>query len=1177
MLRAPTCRTRWAAVCLLCLALASPAAGQTAGSLRGTVTDPSGAVVPGATLLLTNDATRTARQAVSDAAGRYYFAATEAGDYTLRVELAGFRIREVRGIHLSPSDTRGVDVALELGPQTETVDVVATQDLISTETGARESLLTAQQIDDLPTIGRNPLELIRILPGTVPPNQNAMAVAGKTSGASSTAGTTVNGVRGANMQVSLDGARLQDIGSNNGTLIVLNNEMVSEVKLQTSNYAAEFGSPAISVQAVTKSGAARFHAELYDSVRDHGLGTNEQINTRIGGQKPATHFQFPGVIVSGPVLIPGTRFNRRRDKLFFFVGAEINRQTIDQGTSFSIVPTLGQRQGRFDDYQGGQNLNQAPTVLIPSGYPGAGTPAPNNDLRPYLDPTGARLLSLWPLPNFVDGANRYNYVFDDLASLNRDQELIRLDYNLSSATRLYVRGARDWETGTRSLGLWSNTSAVALPTPVKATSLGWSVAVNGRSVLSSTMTNEAVASWSRLKHDNRWDDPAKMSLATYGIDGFTNPLGASRYVPQLVMQNSGGTLSSMGDVDNVFAYSSFASLADNVTWVRKAHALKAGVVLERWQKQQNLPNAANGRLSFDVNAPGSTGVDFGDVLVGRPYSAVVGTPSAVGTFVSWAAEAFAQDSWRINRHVTLEYGVRFGRWTNNEETQGLGAVFQPSRYDTGAGLFLDAARTRLNGLAYAKTGDVTRALTAPRPWLWMPRVSAVWNLDGGGRTVVRGGAGVFYNREQGNAQYGVVSLPPNAYAATLNAASWTDLGGGRGLTYTTLGQADPFSARNGVNINTVSPTALDWPTLVSTSVSVARRLPGRQMLEVGYVGSFGRHLAEQQNVNVIAPGTLLHGTLGNADLSVPVNRVALDTSAVNTRRPFAALQNVTNFVPAGTSTYHSLQTTIKGQSRRFQYLLAYTLSRSVGTLGSDLGTIDPIDPTHRSYGFLPTDRTHVANFSWTWRLGELVSTGRIRRALLNGWDLSGISTLMSGSPIRLTFTGDIAGSAMSVAWWGTPDHPNPVFPVYTCDPRRTTSSGAFLDIGCIGIPAFGRSGEMVQPYYLRAPSSSFHDLVLVKSFRVRVKKKSTTVQLRAGIFNLFNQAFPTVAGDVDLALDTRCNVRVNGVPNGAGGIRDNVCDPTGGFSFTPQTLQNFATAIARRGHRDVSLNVKLIF
>ena len=1157
--------------------LAGVALGQAAASLRGTVTDPSGAVVPGAEIALIDEATQFTRRVSSDSRGEYYLSGLPPGSYTLTAAAAGFKVAEVRGIHLSPNDTRGANLRLEIGPQSESVEVTAAQAIIGTESGAREGLLTAQQIESLTTIGRNPMELLRILPGTVTPDQNAMEVAGKFSGAGNTASTTVNGIRGANMMVSLDGAKLQDIGANNGTLVALNSAMVSEVKVQTSNYAAEFGTAAVNVQAVTKGGSSDFHAGLYSVLRDHGLSSNDLARARAGGRKPKSRFSFPGVYLSGPVLVPGTGFNQGRDKLFFFVAAEIARQQVDYGTSFSIVPTLGQRQGLFDDYQGGQNLNQSPVVMIPFGFPGAGTPAPNNDLRPYMTDTGRQLLSLWPEPNFVDPANRYNYVFDELSDVDRDEEVGRLDWNVSPGTHAFVRFVRDYETSQRHRGLWSNTSDVALPTPVRSTSLGWSLSAGATSVLSSSATNEATVSWSRLKIDNRWADPRRVLLATYGIEDFENPFWPSPYVPQLVMQDSGGSLVGQLDVENVFAYSGMLSLADNVTRVVKRHAIKAGVVVERWQKQQNASNAANARLTFGINAPGSTGVDFGDVLVGRPLSATIGTPTAVGNFVSWGLEAYLQDSWKIRPRLTLESGLRFAYWTNNQETNDLGAIFEPARYDSDEGLFVDAEATRVNGLAYASRGEVGRALTASRPLLWMPRVSFVWDALGNGRTVIRGGSGLFYNREQGNAQYGVIGLPPNAYTATLDASAWTSLAGGEGLTYRTLRLADPLSALNTFSIASVSPTELGWPRTLTASLSVAQRVGWRQVLELGYVGSFGRHLAQRRNINVIPPGQLLQGTVGNADLSVPAQRVALEAAAVDAQRPFPALQSVSYFTPSGVSNYNSLQATLGRQSGRFRYLLAYTFSKSLGTLGGDLGTIDPLDPRNHSYGVLPTDRTHVANLSWSWDLGEPAKRGRVRRALLNGWRLSGISTFMSGSPIRLTFSGDIAGAAMSQAWWGTPDYTNAIMPVYTCDPRRPTADGAFLHIGCIGIPSLGQSGPFVQPYYLRAPSSSFHDLTLLRDFKLRLRGKQLRVQLRVGIFDVFNQAFASVAGDVDLRLDTRCNVRRDGVPNGIGGTRDNVCDPAGGFSYTPQTLENFATAIAKHGRRVVSLGLKLDF
>ena len=1024
-----------AIVPLIFLALAAPALAQNAGSLRVTVLDASRAVVPGAAITLTNEATRFTRHATTDTAGGYVFATLDPGDYTLEVELTGFKSAAVRGLHVSPNDARRADVTLEVGAQSELVQVVAVRDVISTESGAREGLLTSDEIQKLSMMGRNPMELMRILPGVVVPDQSAMEVVGHFSGPSSSSSTTVNGTRGANMMVTLDGAKLQDVGSNNGTLIVPNSEMVSEVKIQTSNYAAEFGNAAVNVLAVTKSGSGEFHGGLYNQTRDGRFATNDRSRVQTGQSKPKSSFNFPGAYLSGPILVPGTSFNKSRSKAFFFLAVELSRQNIDEGSSFAVVPTAGQRQGLFTDYIGGQNLNQSPVVNIPSGFPGAGMPAPGNDLRPYMSATGQALLSLWPQPNFEDPSNRYNYVTSQLSQIDRDAEVLRLDYNLSEATRVYVRLARDSEATTRPRGLWWNSSAVDLPSAVNATSLGRSVSANVVSVLSPSITNEVVFSWSHLENDNRWVDPSKMTLAANGIEGFENPLADSPYVPQMLMVNNYSNLMSGNDVDRIFSDNSFFMVADTFSKVMRSHALKFGVIAERWNKVQNYNNESNARLSFSNDAPGSTGANFGDVLVGRFASALIGTPAATGRFVGWSLEAYAQDSWKLSKRLTFEYGLRFARWTNNQEVNGLGSIFDPARYDPSVGRFRDEGQEYLNGFGYVATGEVSKALTASRPLLFMPRFNVVFDLDGQRNTVVRGGAGIFYNREQGNAQYGIIKLPPNAYATTVSASSYEGLFGGRGLGYDTLQLVDPYSGLNSLTVDSVSPASLDWPRTINASLSVARRLPWRHVLDVGYVGSFGRHLAEQQNFNVIPIGTLTQGTLGNADLTVPVQRVALEPSVVDSQRPFPTLQNVVYYVQSGISGYHSLQATLNRASGPVQYLASYTFSKSLGTLGGDQGTIDPFDPRNRSYGVLATDRTHTARLSWTWQLGNDPARHGWRKGLLNGWHFSGISTYSSGPPIRLGFSGDIVSTGVRQSWWGTPDVTNPIMPVYSCDPR----------------------------------------------------------------------------------------------------------------------------------------------
>src|SRR5438552_6996140 len=384
------------------LVLASTAFAQNAGSLRGIVSDPSGGVLPGATVVLTNEASRENRQAQTDSKCGYFFASGSPGVYTVRIEMPGFKKAENKGIRMSANDTRGLDVTLQVGQQTETVEVTASREIIQTETGAREGVIRADQIENLSIISRSPMELLRILPGVVAPDARDLESVSNGGGANNTGGYSVNGVRGSNNVITLDGSRMIDIGSNSGLIIAPNTDFVSEVKVQSSNYAAEFGSGGIQVNAITKGGSSEFHGSAYSYVRHHKFAANDRSNSIAGVEKPKSKFVYPGANISGPILIPGTGFNKNRDKAFFFLGVELWRQDVDTGSILRVVPTLGQRQGHFNDYQGGQNLNQPAVVKIPSGFPGAGNPAPNNDLSPYIDPMGLKLMGLYPAPNYVD-------------------------------------------------------------------------------------------------------------------------------------------------------------------------------------------------------------------------------------------------------------------------------------------------------------------------------------------------------------------------------------------------------------------------------------------------------------------------------------------------------------------------------------------------------------------------------------------------------------------------------------------------------------------------------------------------------------------------------------------------------------------------------------------------------
>jgi hypothetical protein len=279
----------------------------------------------------------------------------------------------------------------------------------------------------------------------------------------------------------------------------------------------------------------------------------------------------------------------------------------------------------------------------------------------------------------------------------------------------------------------------------------------------------------------------------------------------------------------------------------------------------------------------------------------------------------------------------------------------------------------------------------------------------------------------------------------------------------------------------------------------------------------------------------------------------------------------------------------KQTGRRLQYFVTYTLSKTEGTLGDEYRNRDPFNPS-RTYGVRAEDRTHIFNVSWNAYLPDPIESGNpVLAGLLNGWQLSGISTVASGIPIWLGFGGPAGSSDTSQGYYGTPDTVlltaqgnqsiGGLAPVYTCDPRKggTKLGEKLFDINCISFPAFGEVGEVLPPYDLRTPMRQNHDITLFKNFDL---PRDQRIQFRVGVFNIFNQAFATTSvdrQDIDLTLDSTCNRTVDNVPNGVGGTANGVCDPTGGFSFTQNTINNFGKINLLRGRRVVEFALKYYF
>jgi hypothetical protein len=1185
----------------------TPAAAQGAtATLRGNVQDSTGGVLPGATVTLTNTGTKAVQTTVTDERGQYLFAGVFPAAYDLKVELSSFKTYERKYVLLQANDSRGIDVRLEVGQQSETVLVTAQTEVIQTETGAREGVLTAKQIDNLSVIGRSALELMRILPGVVTEfNQGESVSFG--GGGNNTQGYTVNGIRSSSNTVTLDGSSLIDVGSNNGVIVSLNNDMVQEVKVQNANFAAEFGTGGMNISGVTKAGTSKFHGSLYDYWRDSRFAANDRSNTIAGTPKPKSKYQYPGGNLGGPITF-GDGYTKNKDKLFFFAAFEVQRQDVDSGSRFNRTFSEAMRNGDFSELLAnrGANLNSIPQLRIPSGFPNAGQPAPNNDLRPYVTPLGKYLASLYPLPNYNDPNNTYNYVYSRLEPTNRTDFKARFDWNISNSTKAYVRVAREGETTENPRGVWWGPSDVALPSSNVGTHSGKSFAGNLVSVLSPSMTNEALVSYSRLKLDNHFKDDSRIRQGANGLtfNGIFPAGSTSPYLPTDILHGWGTGNGQVGNLwaaaNDVYAHNDALQFSDKLTKLLGTHSLKFGVTIERGQKQQNFQNLEAGQLWFGTDNGAGTGNSAADMLTGQigqfaQGTAARGNPSPgepFGEFRYWNTDAFAQDSWKMRSNFTLEYGVRLGKWTNNAELAGLGGYFTPTLYDNTKGSFLDPGTfKRVNGVCYVYNDCAGAGVLPDRPAFALPRVSFAWNIDGDGNNVLRGGYGLFYNRNMGNVEYDTsLRLAPNAYQVNTDVWAGSGYGNGRGLNYDTVSEATLASRIGSVGINTLTPNSFTFPKTHSFSLSFARRIPFNQVVEAAYVGTRGFDLVSRSNGNVMPYGALLSGTFNGIDLSVPVNRVAVASEGTNLSafRKFNSLSGITVYDFRGESKYDSMQLTLSRQTgARLQYFVAYTLGRSHGTLGGEYSSIDPYDPK-RTYGVLGEDRTHVLNVSWNAFLPDAAKGGLnnpVGRALLDGWQVSGISSVASGIPIRLSFGGDAAGGGVAVGYFGTADVVGPsngggnaLSPVYTCDPRLPGKNVGekILDINCLAVPKFGENGQLIPPYNIRTPTRMNHDLTVFKNFKTVGEQK---LQFRAGFFNIFNMAYANtfIGGDIDLSLNTTCRVRVPSLPNGAGGTATNVCDPTGGFDFTPQTKSNFGKVNLKRGHRVIEFVLKYYF
>jgi hypothetical protein len=1015
-------------------------------TLTGVVSDPSGALVNGAKVTLKDAASGSERQTTTNSDGYFTFASVPVGSYQLSVEAQGFQTYKATDIRLGGGERRNNNVTLTVGATTQTVEVTAITDfaVATVDSGEKSFALTTKELQNFTQVGSNAAEYIKIVPG--------FGINNGTSNRSSYRGTVIginangdggdsqsplnnnfsyNGLPTNVLDITADGAHVSDPGCNCDTPVNPNSEFLQEFKVLTSNFSAENQKGPILITSVTKAGGQSFHGSGFFSVRNHALNANDWLNNFSGVQQPANSFYYPGGSLGGPVIIPGTNFNKSRQKLFFFTGFEYFRQTLDTGLLRATVPTEGMINGDFSPTEmaklGTKTASgNPPGQVSQADFPGYQIPACTTAGQTgCIDPNMQALMSLYPRPNADPNATGgYNYVQAQIFAQNNRQWVIRGDWNVSDNTKVFVRYNYQREVQQFPVGLWwRNGDQVPYPTPIlgKNKSDSWTGTVTH--VFSPTMTNETIVSYSFIGFPNVFADPQKVDRTAVGYTYAGLNIAGKKPVAQIpsfgafgpseaaLIFNPGG-FEAGGAGQGLYANKYMPNISNILTKVVKNHTLKGGFFWEWIRNAQPANNNTNGQMQF--HAPGnqfSYGNEYADMLTGN----ISGTGDDAYNETNFnrlnnisynTYEFFGQDSWKATRRLTLEFGLRFSHFQPWIDREGFGySIFNPALYDPTC-----AASPNFCGfVSHVKDKNVPIGGFPTRALFYQPRFGASYDLFGTGNTVLRGGWGRFYFHS-GQFTSGL-DASAGVAAARIKSQTWV---GGPGCPTNPSGGSRLFASYLScidVAASPASPAAVDsqddkQPYTDSWSFTISQKAPWKSFLEVSYIGNRSRDLASSggagSNINLVPIGAML--TASN-----PANADAKFYRPLNDPVTGAGYGDVNQNTNNAYANYNAMQVSWARQQGHFTIQANYTLQKALGILLSNANTqsngsvsINPFD-LRSNYGVQPTDRRHLFNIAYSIDVGNPLHAHGVLAGLTAGWQISGVTQLQSGA--NLTYAG----------------------------------------------------------------------------------------------------------------------------------------------------------------------------
>jgi hypothetical protein len=1117
-------------------------------TLTGVVSDTSGAVVPNANITLKNQSSGDVRKTVSNGDGYFTFSSIPTGAYSVTVESSGFEKYEVTGLSFTGAEKRNLDISLKVGSSATQVDVISQADILApVDSGEKSATLTTKELQNFTVVGRSAAEFIKVLPGFAIAGtgvENRASFTGETigingngDGGSQSALNNAfapNGTPTNSMDITADGAHVSDPGCNCATPVNPNTDMIQELKVLTSNFSAENSKGPIVMNTIAKSGGHDYHGEGYFYARNFALNANDWINNQKGIARPESKYYFPGGNLSGPVLIPHTNFNKNRDKLFFFAGFEYYKQTLDSGgvsgPLTATVPTSGMLNG---DFTAGE-LAKLGVITASGSAPvvPTGTGFTNGVLSPSLiNQSGLNYSKLYPAPNADPNlTGGYNYVKDIIFDQNSWQFMTREDYSISDNTKLFVRYNLQKETQQFPVSLWwRNGNSVPYPTPVLGKNQSQSVSASLTHVFNPTMTNEFVFGFTYIDFPNVFQDPKKVDRSALGIN---IPSIYKNSVSQIPAAGAwGGDLATIfnpggfeaGGSKGLFADKYLPSVSDSLSKVWGTHTMKFGVYYEFIINDQPGNGFSNGWM---IEAPwAGSGNDYADLLMGKVANYQEQNFNPLHNEAYHTMEFFAQDSWKVTRRLTLDYGLRVSHFGSWYDRQGIGfAVWDPSKYSS------TAANTDYTGLLWHKRDSSVPLSGFPSRALWPGfRFGLAYDVFGNGSTVVRGGIGQFYFH---TSQFTTgLDAPAGVQTKSVGPAAFDD-----------IGNTNPGTGAIGTDALTKGEDKT--PLTTSYSFTISQRIPGASLLEVSYVGNQSKdELCGTDNlclVNAVPYGALLNLKGSGTDPN------SLGSGDVDKYRPFTLYENLHASRHMYYSNYNSLQVSWVRQKGKYDISANYTYGKALGILSGGVAQPDTFN-INNDYGPQPFDRRHIFNAAYSIELGNPIRNSAIGKAVVNGWQLSGITQVQSGSNLSAnTTTGtnfslNANGYGLSSLndYYGVPTQKadgsanlvtvsartilgtdNMVLqPILTCDPRKNLGKNQFVNGSCFALPTTpGQNGPAILPEIF-GPAFFNSDLSLFKNWQFSESKK---LQFRFSAYNFLNHplwSFRNGSSNLNLVFD----------------------------------------------------------